>query len=51
MSEITFFLGVMNLALTAFVAGRFPGYMWLYTTAKIGILVPTVFVTKYKRKT
>jgi hypothetical protein len=51
MSGFTFFMGVMNLALTSFIAGRFPGYMWLYTTAKIGTLVPMVFITKYKRKT
>ena len=51
MSQSTFFFGVMNLAITSFLCGAAPELMWLYTTVKILILVPTVFVTKYKRKT
>ena len=41
----------MNLAMTSFVAGAAPAYMWVYTTVKILTLVPAVFITKYKRKT
>jgi hypothetical protein len=41
----------MNLAVTSFLCGYAPQVMWVYTTVKILILVPSVFVTKYKRKT
>ena len=51
MSEATFFLGVMNLGFISFLSGFAPAYMWLITTLKVGVLVPLVFVTKYKRKT
>jgi len=51
MSHWTFFMGVMNLAMTAFICGYAPEAMWLYTTVKISILVPKVLIHKYPRKT
>jgi len=51
MSQWTFFNGVMNLAVTSFLIGYAPEVFWLYMTVKIMVLVPTVFMAKYPRKT
>ena len=51
MSKMTFFYGVMNMIITTFLAGIAPEVLWLYTTIKILVLVPSNFYTKYKRKT
>lgn len=44
-------MGLMNLVVTTFLAGIAPEVLWLYTTIKILILVPSNLYTKYKRKT
>ena len=40
MSKMTFFVGVMNVILTAFVVGRWPQYYWLYHTFKASYMLP-----------
>jgi len=40
MSKVTFFVGVMNVMLTAFVVGRWPQHYWLYHTAKASLMLP-----------
>lgn len=49
LSEIAFFCGVLNVALTAFIIGRSPSQYYVYWTVKSVLLFTWRFIT-YRRK-
>lgn len=51
LSSISFFIGLLNVALTGFMLGRFPAYYWLYQCLKCIVLLGLNFYVKYHKKT
>ncbi len=51
LSTVSFFIGLLNVALTGFMLGRFPAYYWLYQCFKCIILLVLNFYVKYHKKT
>ena len=51
LSPVSFFIGLINVALTGFMLGRFPAHYWLYQFFKCIILMGLNAYVKYKKKT
>lgn len=49
LSQISFFVGVSNVALTAFIMGRWPENIWVLYVAKVLVLIPAWFVEVRRR--
>ena len=50
LSPVSFFIGLINVALTGFMLGRFPAHYWLYQFFKCIILMGLNAYVKYKKK-
>lgn len=44
LSQVSFFIGVMNIGLTAYVVGRWPQHLWVLYVVKVLTLIPAWFV-------
>jgi len=49
LSQITFFIGVLNVIITTFVVGRFPEHYWLYHTLKGTICFALLFQRRFAK--
>jgi len=49
LSQIAFFIGVVNIAVTGFVIGRFPEYLWVLYLVKVFTYIPAWFVEVTRR--
>ena len=51
LSPVSFFIGLLNIALTGFILGRFPQHYWLFQFIKSLFLMSANAFIKWKKKT
>jgi len=49
LSQVAFFVGVVNIAVTGFVLGRYPEYIWVLYVFKVLTYIPAWFIEVTKR--
>jgi len=49
-SQLSFFVGVVNVGLTGFVLGRFPAYIWVLYVLKCLVYIPAWFIEVTRRQ-
>jgi len=51
MGKVTFFLGVMNVGLTAFILGHLPAVFWVWQTVKTALLTAVLARRRWRTRT